>query len=98
VEASVPVCTRAVEVAVTPAAVLDSRAMAYLRVGDFDRALRDANAALAAQPGQHETLLLRGMIRLASGDEGGDDDVRNALARAPALESEYARYGLTRGR
>lgn len=96
-EDSVQVCTRAVEVAVSPAAVLDSRALAYLRTGDLERALSDANAALTAEPGSHATLLLRGMIRLKGGDGGGEEDVRRALARAPALASEYSRYGFEFG-
>lgn len=93
VDESVQVCTRAVEVAAVPGPVLDSRALAYLRVGELDKALSDANAALSTWPEQHETLLLRGLIRLESGDEGGRDDVRQALAREPALAGEYTRYG-----
>ncbi|MXP40960.1 DUF3857 domain-containing protein [Altererythrobacter soli] len=87
------VCTRAVEAAPFPAPVLDSRALAFLRAGDYGRALADANAALAAEPGQHHSLLLRGLIRRASGDKEGEKDIREAIARIPAEIPVYARYG-----
>jgi len=94
-EEAVASCTRAVEVAPNPGQVLDSRSLAFLRTGDYSRALMDANAALASNPDQHQTLFLRGLIRLRSGDRGGQVDVSQALARAPVIAVEYARYGLS---
>lgn len=86
-------CTQAIEAASYTPPVLDSRALAFLRMGDFTRALADANAALAANPGQHQTLLLRGLIRRASGDRGGEQDIKEAKARTPANIPVYVRYG-----
>jgi len=87
------VCTRAVESAQFPPQALDSRALAFLRKGDLTRALADANSALAANPGQHQTLLLRGLVRRASGDKGGEQDILLATSRIPAEIPVYARYG-----
>ena len=86
-------CTHAVETAPFAAPVLDSRAMAFLRTGDLAKALADANAALTANPGQHQTLLLRGLIRRASGEKGAEEDIREAMVRTPAAIPVYARYG-----
>ena len=86
-------CTQAVETAPFAPPALDSRALAFLRAGDFTRALADANAALAASPGQHQSLLLRGLIRRASGEKGAEEDIRAAMARIPAEIPVYARYG-----
>ena len=41
------------------------------------------------------SLYLRGIVRLALGDEGGERDIGEALLRHPWLERQYARYGLT---
>jgi transglutaminase-like putative cysteine protease/tetratricopeptide (TPR) repeat protein len=87
------ICTRAVEAAPFPPPVLDSRALAFLRTGDLAKALADANAALTTNPGQHQTLLLRGLIRRASGDQEGEKDIMEAMARTLAEIPVYTRYG-----
>tara|TARA_A100001391_G_scaffold114041_1_gene76811 strand:- start:10175 stop:12961 length:2787 start_codon:yes stop_codon:yes gene_type:complete len=86
-------CVQAVEKASNPGAALDSRAMAYLRNGQIDAALADANAALALIPAQTATLLLRGIIRREAGDTGGQEDIDEALARSPAIGKVYRRFG-----
>ena len=96
-EEALPICTRAMENTEEPEAVLDSRAMAYFRMGQLDLALADANAALTLAPGQSPTLLLRGLIRRAAGDEEGESDISQAIARSPATVSVYRRYGFDVG-
>jgi len=90
---ALPVCTRAVESAGNSAPVLDSRALVHLRNGRLAEALADADAALTLAPTQTQTLLLRGIIRRAQGDAGGEQDIRQAGARSPAVVKEYRRYG-----
>jgi tetratricopeptide (TPR) repeat protein len=90
-------CTRALEQSKWAAPVLDSRAMGYFRLGQFDEALKDANAALAAAPDQAPTLYLRGLVRQRMGDDGGKEDIRDALARDPSLKYFYGRFGLPPG-
>jgi len=92
-DAALPICERAVENTQVPAAVLDSRAMLHLRMGQLDAALADVNAALALEPGQTPTLLLRGLIRRARGERGAQDDIDSALARSPAIMKVYRRFG-----
>jgi tetratricopeptide (TPR) repeat protein len=86
-------CTKAVENAGYVPPVLDSRAMLYLRAGDYRKALADAEAALQLAPEQAQTLLLRGLIRRALGEEQASGDIREALARTPASRDVYRRYG-----
>lgn len=86
------VCRRAVENG-GDAAAIDSRAMVYLRRGEFDAALQDVEAALAIAPDQTATILLRGLIRLEQGDKGGQEDIDMALARYPMSAAEYRKFG-----
>jgi tetratricopeptide (TPR) repeat protein len=87
-------CTRAVELADWAPPVLDSRAFGYFRLGRYEDALRDLNAALSVSPELNPTLLMRGVVRRSMGDRGGIEDIRAALAREPSLERLYARYGI----
>ena len=91
-------CDAAVIAANYSPAVLDSRALANLRLGKLDAALADAEAVLARNPGQEETLLLRGLVREKLGDEGGAVDLAEAFRRRPGLRAEYAQYGLLSAR
>jgi tetratricopeptide (TPR) repeat protein/transglutaminase-like putative cysteine protease len=90
-------CTQAVELADWAPPVLDSRAMGYFRLGRYEDALKDLNAALSASPELNPTLLMRGVVRRAMGDRGGQEDIRAALAREPSLELLYARFGIDVG-
>ncbi len=87
-------CTKAVELADWSPPVLDSRAMAYFRLGRFEEALKDIDAALSASPELVPSLLMRGVVRRAMGDKGGQDDIRSALARSPSLAPLYTRFGI----
>lgn len=88
-------CTEAVERADWSAPVLDSRAMGYYRLGRYQEALKDIEAALASSPELTPTLFMRGVVRRELGDREGEKDIREALARDPSLEREYARFGIT---
>ncbi|QUL39130.1 DUF3857 domain-containing protein [Erythrobacter sp. JK5] len=90
---AISVCTKAVENSANTAMALDSRALAFLRNGMFDEALADADAALELNPDQTETLLLRGLILRARGEERGQADIASAIARSPALARQYRRWG-----
>jgi tetratricopeptide (TPR) repeat protein len=88
-------CDAAVNAADFAPDVIDSRALAHLRLGKLDAALADSNAALGRAPGQDQTLLLRGIILTRMGDaKGGAADLAEALRRRPGLKSEYVGYGL----
>ena len=88
------VCTEAVERADWSPPVLDSRAMGYFRLGRYDDALKDLNAALSDSPDQSPSLYLRGLVRLQLGDTGGKRDIEEALVRQPSLQRDFARWGI----
>jgi tetratricopeptide (TPR) repeat protein len=89
------ICTEAVESSEGSPAVLDSRAMAYFRLGRYQDALKDLDAALAVNPDQTASLLLRGVVRREMGDSGGEEDIAEALARGPSLKRYFALFGIT---
>jgi tetratricopeptide (TPR) repeat protein len=68
--------------------------MGYFRLGRYQDAVKDLDAALSASPDQTPSLYLRGVVREAMGDRGGADDVREALARDPSLKMLYGRFGI----
>lgn len=88
------ICTEAVERADWSPPVLDSRAMGYFRLGRYEDALADLNAALSDSPDQSASLYLRGLVRLEIGDGGGRRDIEEALARQPSLQREFAKWGI----
>ncbi len=87
-------CTRAVERAENAAPVLDSRAMVRYRLGQYDAALADLDAALALSPELAASRYLRGIVRLEKGEAGGREDIAMALRISPDLATRYARHGV----
>ena len=88
-------CTRAVEKSDWSAMALDSRAMAYFRMGRYEEARADLDAALAKAPEMAESRFMRGVVRLAKGEAGGREDVEAALRMKPSLAPLYTAYGIT---
>lgn len=93
-ETMLPTCTKAVESAGWSPPVLDSRAMAYFRLGRMDDALADLDAALLSAPDLAPTLYMRGIVRTTKGDANGSEDIESALRRMPSIGEQYARYGI----
>lgn len=93
-ESALGQCTRAVERADNAVAALDSRAMVRYRLGDYDAAIADLDAALALAPGLAPSRYLRGIVRLRNGDPAGREDVETALRMAPELADVYGRHGV----
>ncbi len=90
-------CIKAVERAANPAPSLDSRALVHFRLGRYDEALSDLDEALRMSPGQSASRYLRGLVRLAKGDDGGTNDIETALRQTPYLKRYYSRYDLGLG-
>lgn len=94
-EAAIKDCTKAIELSDDASSVLDSRAMAYFRMGRMEDALADLNAALKVDPEQAASLYLRGIIRRATGAAKlGDLDIAGAKLMWPPIEAKYRRYGI----
>lgn len=93
-EDAVDLCTRAVERAEYAAAPLDSRALVHFRLGQLAEAKDDLDAALELAPGLAPSLYLRGIVRLATGDTGGRQDIATALTMSPQVARFYASHGI----
>jgi tetratricopeptide (TPR) repeat protein len=73
----------------------DSRGFAYLKLGMLDASIADYNAALNIEPGRPYSMFGRGAARKRQGDvAGGDADMAAAKAKSPAIDEEFARYGV----
>ncbi|WP_233503675.1 DUF3857 domain-containing protein [Sphingomonas psychrotolerans] len=87
-------CSKAIELAESPASILDSRGLVYFRLGRMGDALADFDAALEQVPDMAASLYMRGVIRKRAGTAGGDADLAAARMIAPRIDEDYARYGI----
>ncbi|TGX50130.1 DUF3857 domain-containing protein [Sphingomonas gei] len=87
-------CSKAIELAESPASILDSRGLVYFRLGRIDDALADYEAALEQVPDMAASLYMRGVIRKRTGAGGGDADLAAARMIAPRIDEDYTRYGI----
>jgi tetratricopeptide (TPR) repeat protein len=73
------------------------RGFAYLKLGQFDKALADYDAAFAlTKTSDHaDWLYVRGVTKLKKGDTaGGNTDITSAKAIKADIADEYASYGI----
>lgn len=90
------VCTEAVQAAQYGANVLDSRAMAYFRMGEYDKAMRDIDAALTSEPGLAASRYLKGLILIEQGKTAeGQREIIYAERISPRIVGQYQRYGIS---
>lgn len=95
-DAALKDCTKAIELADSPAAALDSRAMVYFRMDRLDDALADLDAALDIVPDQASSLFLRGIVckRLGRSAEAADD-LAGARLIDPQIDTQFKGYGIS---
>jgi tetratricopeptide (TPR) repeat protein len=75
--------------------VLDSRGFVYLKLGDYDRAIADYDAALKNNPKIAYSLYGRGVAKLKKGDnDSGNSDIAAAKAINPDSAEDFVRYGV----
>jgi tetratricopeptide (TPR) repeat protein/predicted aspartyl protease len=89
-------CNRAVKARAGVPFFLDSRALVYLRLANYDKAIADYDAVLALQPKNPWALHCRGLAKLHKGlTTEGQVDIAAAKAISPRAADQAARRGLT---
>jgi tetratricopeptide (TPR) repeat protein/predicted aspartyl protease len=77
------------------AAILDSRGLVRLRLGDFDRSIADYDAALSLNPKIAWSLYGRGLAKLRKGaSAAGAADIAAAAALQPRLPNDAKAHGV----
>lgn len=95
-ESALKDCTRAIELTDDPAAVLDSRAMVFFRLGRMEEARADLDAALKISPNMPGSLYMRGIVKLRGDDRaGGQADLALARLQQGRIDDEYSGFGIT---
>ena len=88
-------CNEALKLVPNDSHTLDSRALTYLKLGDFKNAIGDYSAILARDPRSASSQYGRGLAKLKSGDTaGGNADIAAAKAMRPAIDAVFSRYGI----
>jgi tetratricopeptide (TPR) repeat protein len=88
-------CNAALKLSPRDPPTLDSRGFVYFRLGQFDHAISDDDAALDVDQTQAPSLYIRGLAKRKQGDvKGGDADIAAAKVLDPAVGSTYARMGV----
>jgi tetratricopeptide (TPR) repeat protein/predicted aspartyl protease len=88
-------CNAAVKASRGNASVLDSRGLVYLRLGKYDKAIDDYDAALALDPKTPWSLYGRGLAKRHLGQTAaGDADIAAATVLAPKIAEEAASHGI----
>jgi lipoprotein NlpI len=90
-------CTKASSLAPKIPQILAYRGLVDLKLGQFDKALADYDAAFALTkiPDHADWLYGRGVAKLRKGDAaGGNVDIASTKAIKPDIAEEYAKYGI----
>jgi tetratricopeptide (TPR) repeat protein len=74
---------------------LDSRGLTYLRLGQYDKALKDYDAVLASLPRNPWALYGRGLVELHNGNTTkGQADIAASKSVDPRVAQEATKRGL----
>ena len=88
-------CEQSLQIRGKDAGALNSRGFAYLRLGRFDEAIADYNAALKSNPKLASALYGRGLAKQKKGDTaGGQVDMATANLVQSDIADEFASYGV----
>lgn len=94
-DAALADCNAAVKLQPKSAAYLDSRALVYLRLGNYDKAIADYDASLAINPKVASSRYCRGIARARQGHSAqGQADIADAVAQAPKVAEFYTHHGI----
>ncbi len=88
-------CGRAIELDKADANHLNSRGFVHFRLDQFELAIRDYDAAIAAEPKVASSFYVRGLAKARRGDRrGADADLASSMALDAGVAERYAGYGV----
>lgn len=88
-------CTKAMQLTANPAPILDSRAMVFYRLGQFEDALSDIDAALQSVPDLLPSRFMRGVVLNRLGRaEAGRAEIDQVRSSDPSILRTYGKYGI----
>ncbi|WEK48303.1 MAG: tetratricopeptide repeat protein [Candidatus Andeanibacterium colombiense] len=94
-ERAVEECDASLQLAPDKPATLDSRGLAYLRLGKLGQAKTDYDRAIDKLPGVANPLYGRAVARALSGDlKGAREDAAAALRISPQMEKTFREWGI----
>jgi tetratricopeptide (TPR) repeat protein len=94
-ETALSECEESLNLLPNSPATLDSRALVHLRMGHFERAISDADAALEWSSKNASSLFVRGLAKRRLGDAlGADRDLEDARAIDPKVDDLYVSIGV----
>ncbi|NBB15000.1 DUF3857 domain-containing protein [Caulobacter sp. SLTY] len=94
-EAALGDCDAALQLEPRNAPTLDSRGFVLMRLGRWKDALADYDKAISIRADSAESLYGRALAKYGVGDKaGGDADLAQARKLDPAIDEEFATYGL----
>jgi tetratricopeptide (TPR) repeat protein len=77
------------------AAILDSRGLVRLRLGDYDKSIADYDASLKIYPKNASSLYCRGIAKLRKKQaKEGEADIAAAIALRAKVSDNYTRHGI----
>lgn len=88
-------CDESLRLAPNVANTLENRGFAYLKMGQYERAIADYDAGLRLNPGNRADYLYgRGLAKLKKGDASGAADIAAAKALHEKIDKEFESYGV----
>jgi len=88
-------CNESLRLRPNNSSILNSRGLAHFKLGAFDRAIADYEAAVNKDPMDAGSRYARGIARLKTGDTaGGEADIAAAKAIEGDIADVYAEYGV----
>ncbi|MDB5440316.1 MAG: hypothetical protein JWM33_2743, partial [Caulobacteraceae bacterium] len=88
-------CDQALKLEPDRAGYLDSRGLVYLRLGQWDKAIADYDAALKLQQVLPDSAYGRAIAKARKGDKAGSEaDIADATRAAPDIAKTFADLGL----
>jgi len=95
-EAALSDCNESLRIRPNSGPTLDSRGLVYFRMGQYDKAIADYDAALKEMPQSAGSLYVRGFAKRRKRDAaGGDADIAAANELDPKVSDQYARLSVT---